>query len=371
MSRNSTVHVSANEQATNSTLAPHFMFMPYVICSVSPCSSSPWLSAYTWGLIPLFELTYMCYLILAVIVCAIIVIVNSYGPLAGKYPFTRWKLTTYVFFEYIEELVSYSALKILYSVLPSVLAIQGYERYLDAREAGSTAKERICVVLGIIKFVLLRCMFALIGFDVFLMKLQFTATLFLAAQENGAIGTVFPALVSAFTFLYQTLGAAKMNLFVRERLFIFIFGGQAGDLDRDEKVLVEVWQAMLARRIFEVHGLCKGVIVMLGFDDYDFQMLVLDDDEEQRRRHAKENSFNKFDRVIVRRANDIHYGKYAVVVNPRWEGLVKVRMEDTFEDDIRREDWELRDDEKFNDPAIPKQYFFASELEHVVWPKLL
>ena len=47
-------------------------------------------------------------------------------------------------------------------------------------------------------------------------------------------------VVMAVTFLFQVLGAVKINSFVRERLFIFLFGGQDGQLDHDEKILTEV-----------------------------------------------------------------------------------------------------------------------------------
>merc|ERR1712187_806141 len=89
-------------------------------------------------------------------------------------------------------------------------------------------------------------------------------------------------LLGAVVFLFQILGVVNLNFFVRLRLFIFIFGGEDGNFDIDEKARTDVWNAMLARKIYQEHGPIKGTIIMLGFDDYDFQLLVLEDEVRKR-----------------------------------------------------------------------------------------
>merc|ERR1712228_951264 len=74
----------------------------------------------------------------------------------------------------------------------------------------------------------------------------------------------------------------NLNWFVRERLFIFIFGGQDGNLDNEEAARADVWNALIAKRIYAHFGFWRFLVVMLGFDDYDFQMLVLEVDEENK-----------------------------------------------------------------------------------------
>jgi len=41
----------------------------------------------------------------------------------------------------------------------------------------------------------------------------------------------------------------------------------------------------MTKRIFEHFGAWKGTVVLLAFDDYDFQMLAIDDDEAAIRAH--------------------------------------------------------------------------------------
>merc|ERR1719247_1850760 len=81
-------------------------------------------------------------------------------------------------------------------------------------------------------------------------------------------------------FLFQMLNVVNLNWFVRERLFIFIFGGQDGNLASEEAARSDVWNALIAKRIFQHFGFWRFLIVMSGFDDYDFQMLVLEVDED-------------------------------------------------------------------------------------------
>merc|ERR1712196_515351 len=80
-----------------------------------------------------------------------------------------------------------------------------------------------------------------------------------------------------FVFLFQLLGVVNLRSFVKERLFLFIFAGEEGNLDSNEKSRWEIWLCILCKRIVEEFGFFKGFVVMLAFDDYDFQKLVLDD----------------------------------------------------------------------------------------------
>ncbi|CAK0850796.1 unnamed protein product, partial [Prorocentrum cordatum] len=72
-------------------------------------------------------------------------------------------------------------------------------------------------------------------------------------------------------------GIVDLDRVVRERFFVFIFGGARGSAGSEDRILFEVWSAVLAREIYRAHGALGGTAVMLGFDDYDFQTLVLDE----------------------------------------------------------------------------------------------
>merc|ERR1712003_295225 len=72
----------------------------------------------------------------------------------------------------------------------------------------------------------------------------------------------------------------SITWFMKERLLIFMFAGENGNLDPDEEALATCWQAFVARSVYERFGFWKGTVVMLAFDDYDHQKMFFIDQEE-------------------------------------------------------------------------------------------
>mmetsp|Transcript_27911 Transcript_27911/g.65573 ORF Transcript_27911/g.65573 Transcript_27911/m.65573 type:complete len:110 (+) Transcript_27911:882-1211(+) len=66
-------------------------------------------------------------------------------------------------------------------------------------------------------------------------------------------------------------------MFVRERLFIFVFAGEDSQMEPKEIARKEIWNSLLAMKIFERFGLWRSIAIMLSFDDTDFQRLVLNE----------------------------------------------------------------------------------------------
>ena len=64
-----------------------------------------------------------------------------------------------------------------------------------------------------------------------------------------------------------------------------------GRVDIKEKVKKDVWVALIAKKVFHEYGVMKGLIVLLAFDDYDFQQLVLDDDGKLEKMKTKHFCF--------------------------------------------------------------------------------
>merc|ERR1712086_773717 len=88
----------------------------------------------------------------------------------------------------------------------------------------------------------------IIGFDAFLVKLRMVARF----ADAKVVHT--DALLAIAIFLFQMLNVVNLNWFVRERLFIFIFGGQDGNLCNDEAARADVWNALIAKRIYVHFG---------------------------------------------------------------------------------------------------------------------
>merc|ERR1712113_379071 len=121
-----------------------------------------------------------------------------------------------------------------------------------------------------VSYVATRIAALVLGFDAFLVKLRMVTSY--ADRES----LEYDSLLVVVIFLFQMLNVVNLNWFVRERLFIFIFGGQDGNLDYEEAARADVWNALIAKRIYDHFGFWKFLVVMLGFDDYDFQTLVLE-----------------------------------------------------------------------------------------------
>merc|ERR1712190_648110 len=75
----------------------------------------------------------------------------------------------------------------------------------------------------------------------------------------------------------QILGIVQLGIYVRSRLFLFIFGGEDGVLQPYEKALKSVWNAMLMRKIWQENSIPRFCAILLSFDDMDFQRLALND----------------------------------------------------------------------------------------------
>jgi hypothetical protein len=188
--------------------------------------------------------------------------------------YARWSSIANVCWHYLPGLSTFSAMRLLYFVTPSVAGTQGYVVFFLVKEefAQSTAcLQRAKALLPMLWFLVSRAFALVVGVDAFVIKLR------MAQEYVKGDHLEAEAAFSLIIFLFQILGVVNLNWFVRERLLIFIFGGEDGNVDQEEKARWHVWKALVTKRVYSIHGIFKGTIVMLGFDDYDFQMLVLDD----------------------------------------------------------------------------------------------
>jgi len=236
--------------------------------------------------IQVFELSYMAFNMSCVLLCLISGLLAPWmSQVNGRhYHLNRWSFIAHMFWIYFQELVSFSALKLLYYVTPLVFSTQVYNMIVMTQERVKLKGwESVQGLMYAFTFLVSRIVFLIIGFDSFLVKLRITAHNALEKEPS------YFSILVVLMFLFQILGAVKINVFLQERFYIFLFGGQDGQLDHDEVMLVEIWQAIVTRKIFKTFGIFGGTVVMLGFDDYDFQMLALDDKETEIRQQEMKN----------------------------------------------------------------------------------
>jgi len=185
----------------------------------------------------------------------------------------RWTSAAQLFWEVLPALTTFSCMKLLYYVTPSVFSTEAYNVSVEVQERYD-AGQRLKGVRIMLWYICSRSFFLLLGFDAFLVKFRIAE-----AVMNGEDYHAKHAVLGA-VFLFQVLSIVNLNVFVRERLFLFLFAGEDGKLSLDEQCRKDIWQALLARQMFRELGYVKGLVALISFDDYDYQMLVLDSSQK-------------------------------------------------------------------------------------------
>uniref|UniRef100_A0A7S0F8S2 Uncharacterized protein n=1 Tax=Pyrodinium bahamense TaxID=73915 RepID=A0A7S0F8S2_9DINO len=207
------------------------------------------IGGYAW--VAAIELILMSILILFTIVCTV-------RACRTRSAHLRWAAWETVWWLLIPDLYTYSAMRLLHYVSPQVLMAE-----ISKQTSDPSTKE-------ILKFVFSRVVFFITGFDAFMLKCS-------ESKRFMEEGLTPREMLDGIIFLKQVLGIVQLGMFVRDRLFLFIFAGEDGIMQRREQALQNVWNAMLVREIWRTFSLAKFVVIMLSFDDTDFQRLVLNE----------------------------------------------------------------------------------------------
>lgn len=189
--------------------------------------------------------------------------------------FWRWYFCMKVCWDWMPDLSSFSAMKLLNDIVPAVFMAKFFEKMAFVTEAESTGR-KVSKILQMVFWLVYVILAFIIGFDTFLMKLR------VVAIKAGDVNASPHVIVPCMQFLIQVLGVVQLGPFVRKRLFVFIFGGEDGILQEDELELMDTWQALLARRMYRDLSLSNFMAVMLSFSDEDFQSLVLNENAEKK-----------------------------------------------------------------------------------------
>eukprot|EP00416_Gambierdiscus_australes_P011151 CAMPEP_0171132956 /NCGR_PEP_ID=MMETSP0766_2-20121228/125435_1 /TAXON_ID=439317 /ORGANISM="Gambierdiscus australes, Strain CAWD 149" /LENGTH=451 /DNA_ID=CAMNT_0011596311 /DNA_START=16 /DNA_END=1371 /DNA_ORIENTATION=- len=182
----------------------------------------------------------------------------------------RWVCVVQIFWQTIPSLSCFSLMRLLYYVTPSVVGTEAYYAVVWTMERVDFHGKSFVALWPMVRYVLTRLFCLIVGFDAFLFKFRLASSGILHNEPTSV------DVIHAVLFLFQMLGVVNLTWFVRERLFLFIFGSENGDMTNEQKARQIVWNAYVAQKIFEKLGFFKFLIVMLGFDDYDFQVLVME-----------------------------------------------------------------------------------------------
>mmetsp|Transcript_8624 Transcript_8624/g.19676 ORF Transcript_8624/g.19676 Transcript_8624/m.19676 type:complete len:486 (-) Transcript_8624:62-1519(-) len=184
----------------------------------------------------------------------------------------RWMAVQAIFWKTLPELKSFSAMRLLHFATPSVVVadIVKFFAYSQSRWYGRCR----CFLLfrKWAKLAATRSLCFMIGMDCFL-----TRTRHISARYFSEKHVSLWVVLNVGMFLMQILGIVQLEMLVRGRLFTFIFGGEDGILQPREKALKAVWNAMLARAIWQAYSFPRFCAVMMSFSDFDLQRLVLNE----------------------------------------------------------------------------------------------
>lgn len=244
-----------------------------------------WLFHEVWlnGLIPsvpmgpdrvfaIFEIVMLIYY-LHLLAYNVLVVATARGH--GAQGFRRWDGVARIFFLVLPTLQSFSAMRVLQYVTPSMF-MQNFKRLtsrMKELQHDKTFWLRRTTMLPC--FLLRHLLFFLVGLEAFLVKFRFVARCLGDVNHQGK------ALFQAVLFLNQMLGVVNVDLFAKRRIFQFIFGGVDNYISLKETSRLRAWKAAFYRSVWMASGgkLERFLSVALTFSDVDFQQLVLDDDE--------------------------------------------------------------------------------------------
>mmetsp|Transcript_11822 Transcript_11822/g.36955 ORF Transcript_11822/g.36955 Transcript_11822/m.36955 type:complete len:444 (-) Transcript_11822:194-1525(-) len=200
----------------------------------------------------------------------------------------RWVCVMQIFWNAVPSLSAFSLMRLLYFVVPAVIGTEAYYIWtwmLERMEQDGGASFSSTWLMA--RYVISRLLCLIIGFDAFLMKFRLA---------SSGLMNAYPSLLDVLAmviFLFQVMGVVNLTWFVRERLFLFIFGSEDGGMNNEQKAREIVWNARMAHNVYHKLGVWKFILVMLGFDDYDFQVLVMEEKDENEKKQAEKKKFLK------------------------------------------------------------------------------
>jgi len=200
-------------------------------------------------------------------------ILNLFNMTRPNSPCARWHAVANFFFNIFPMIATMSMVRLLNYITPQVVVPQ----LLWAISRLSHVSGGV----GLVFFLGTRfgCFFA--GFDAFLFKFQVLAFQFsnLTQPESDPTDT----LILTLLFVNQMLGVVQLSVFTKQRIFVFIFAGEDGQMSEYESATKATWEAMLCKELVAKHGFFRAMFIWLSFTDADFQKLVLDskDPEEK------------------------------------------------------------------------------------------
>lgn len=184
----------------------------------------------------------------------------------------RWLAVANLFWNHFPKLSVYSALKLLDKVQPVRLSYNLGREFATAKDLRQNhAAGFMRAYSELISLLVQVALSFIVGFDVFLLKIRVVSNI---VNQPSLSLSHFAAVM---LFFVQMVGVVRVCEHTTDRLFVFIFGGEDGVMQRKEKELMRTWEALLARKIYRDYSFVRFLVVMMSFCDEDFQKLTLNE----------------------------------------------------------------------------------------------
>lgn len=200
---------------------------------------------------------------------------------SSKKEYNSWLWIAFLAWEVIPGLSVYSAFGLLYFITPTVFAMHLEAKYEDLMDDSGALVKSPLTALQMLVFLLSRLLCGVVGFDAFEFKF------WQVADEMLAREVTVRHFLTIVVFLMQVLGVIRLSMFVRERVLSFIFAGADGMMQHQEQAALDIFNALLVRRIYREFSPPHRQVILLTFSDIDFQKLIISESEKGRPNHGK------------------------------------------------------------------------------------
>eukprot|EP00931_Biecheleriopsis_adriatica_P009401 TRINITY_DN110483_c0_g1_i1.p1 TRINITY_DN110483_c0_g1~~TRINITY_DN110483_c0_g1_i1.p1 ORF type:complete len:412 (-),score=70.63 TRINITY_DN110483_c0_g1_i1:141-1376(-) len=190
--------------------------------------------------------------------------------------FRRWLCISRVFFSVLLDLSYYSAMRLLHWLAPAILLPDIFKWLAYSSKSGRWRQQditypRLLLLRKWFTFVASRMLCFIVGFDTFALKVR------IAAHHFNEPAISWGEASQCLIFIMQVVGIVQLYRSLQRRLFLFVFGGEDTVMQLHEAVRKDVWSAAVTRKARRTFPWWQFTIIMMTFDDTDFQKLMLNE----------------------------------------------------------------------------------------------
>jgi len=221
-------HEAADLLAQRVRVGRHDLFVPVQVGTLNPQTRRAMVSA--------FELAGLLYYLVRLVVLLGVVIRECHARQEG---YRYWSSIADLFWDVLPSMRCFSAMRMLRRVHPQILPMEFNMLLHHSRQSPPSTR-----MLKMALFTAARLLMLFFGFQAFLYKFC------TAAEKVQEADSPNMQVLIALGFLNQLMGGVvELDLLMRRRLLLFLFGGEDAVYDDQELVAMRVWTARLAQAL--------------------------------------------------------------------------------------------------------------------------